>query len=120
MDATLTAPTALPDRDSLARELVFRLGDGGTMDQARAAVDWAIERFMPVVAERILSDLVGVREAASLIGQPRAVLLRWANGQGRTDMPEPVLTLDCGAHWSRTVLTKWRDTVLDHVTGENP
>lgn len=83
------------------------LGDGGTTDVARRAVDWAIERFPIMTAERTLAELVGVNEAAGLLRTSRANVLRWSNGQGRTDMPDPVLTLACGPHWSRSTLAAW-------------
>lgn len=107
----------LPDRDILAREVCSVLGDGGTMDHARAAVDWAMRRFGPLLeapaarVERVpaalIADLVGEKEAAGIVGTTRANIKRWSNGQGRTDMPDPVLVLDCGKHWSGATLRRW-------------
>lgn len=107
----------LPDRDILAREVCSVLGDGGTMDHARAAVAWAMRRFGPLLeapaarVERVpaalIADLVGEKEAAGIVGTTRANIKRWSNGQGRTDMPDPVLVLDCGPHWSGATLRKW-------------
>lgn len=107
----------LPDRDILAREVCSVLGDGGTMDHARAAVAWAMKRFGPLLeapaarVERVpaalIADLVGEKEAAGIVGTTRANIKRWSNGQGRTDMPDPVLVLDCGPHWSGATLRKW-------------
>jgi hypothetical protein len=88
------------------------LGDGGTVQMAHVVVDWMVERFMPALVERVVSDLVGVREASEAIGESRASVLRWSEGNGRTDFPAPVLTLSCGKHWSRTTLTNWSQ---DHL-----
>lgn len=125
MDAT-SVSQMLPDRDILAREVCSVLGDGGTMDHARAAVAWAMRRFGPLLeapaarAERVrpgvlvptntelvLADLVDVKGAAGIVGTTRANIMRWSNGQGRTDFPDPVLVLDCGKHWSGATLRKW-------------
>lgn len=94
------------------------LGDGGTTDVARRAVDWAIERFPLMMAERTLAELVGVNEAAGLLETSRANVLRWSNGQGRTDMPDPVLTLACGPHWSVATLAEWASVDQDHSVAE--
>jgi hypothetical protein len=109
----------LPTRDDLVREVLPLLGDGGSMEEAQTLVSWAMERFLPTVGERVLVDLVGVNEAADQIGTSRANVLRWSNGQGRTDFPEPVLTLACGPHWSRSTLAGWVPTSQDHsvITG---
>lgn len=117
MEQTLTRQT-LPNRDILALEVCPLLGDGGTMDHARAAVAWAIERFTPVVVERSVTDLIGVNEVAALVGTSRAQVLRWANGQGRIDFPDPVIQLGCGAHWSRTTVEQWRRDAFPG--GEDP
>jgi hypothetical protein len=106
--------TTLPTRDDLVREVLPLLGDGGTTDVARRAVDWAIERFLPMVGERVVTELAGVNEVAGLLGTSRANVLRWSNGQGRTDMPAPVLTLSCGPHWSRSTLAAWVPADQDH------
>lgn len=132
----------LPDRDVLAREVCSVLGDGGTMDHARAAVAWAmgrfgplmeataaratraqaghIERFSPALIERVLGDLVDVKGAASIVGTTRANIMRWSNHQGRTDMPDPVLVLDCGPHWSGATLQRWVDKMRPAETTPTP
>lgn len=121
MDAT-SASQMLPDRDVLAREVCSVLGDGGTMDHARAAVAWAMRRFGPLLeapaarVERVpaalIADLVGEKEAAGIVGTTRANIKRWSNGQGRTDMPDPALVLDCGKHWSGATLRRWTADVF--------
>lgn len=97
----------LPDRDELVRDVLPRLGDGATREHAEQAVTWAIQRFLPPVVETAVDRLVGVNEAAEIVGTTRANVLRWSNGQGRTDFPEPALTLSCGAHWDRTALKRF-------------
>jgi hypothetical protein len=118
MEATLaTLPAPVPDRDSLVRDLVGRLGDGGTTDHARAAVAWAIDTFVPIIVERVVADLRGVNEVAGLLSTSRAQVLRWANQQGRTDFPAPVLQLACGPHWSATTMRQWgHQSDQDHGT----
>lgn len=120
----------LPDRDILAREVCSVLGDGGTMDHARAAVAWAMKRFGPLLeapaarVERVpaalIADLVGEKEAAGIVGTTRANIKRWSNGQGRTDMPDPVLVLDCGPHWSGATLRRWVDKMRPAETTPTP
>jgi hypothetical protein len=138
MDATLTE-RMLPDRDILVREVCSALGDGGTMDHARAAVDWAYRRFgslmetesarvrsaqvegvSPALIERTLADLVSVKEAAGIVGTTRANIMRWSNRHGRTDFPAPVLVLDCGPHWSRATLRRWTADVFPTDQAQEP
>jgi predicted DNA-binding transcriptional regulator AlpA len=105
MGATLTA---LPIRDDLVREVLSLLGDGGTTDHARAVVAWVVNRFPPVAGDCVPTDLVGVNEVASILGTSRANVLRWSNGQGRTDFPRPVFILACGPHWSDSTVRAWK------------
>lgn len=108
----------LPDRDQLVRDVLPRLGDGGTREHAEVAVTWALDRLAPRIIEwvtqRVVGRLVGVNEAAKMIGSTRAEVLRWSNGQGRTDFPAHVLSLDCGKHWDAAVLERFaQDQVVE-------
>lgn len=95
------------------REVLPLLGDGGTSDHARAAVDWAIARFLSLVVETSVGRLVGMGEVIELTGTTRAQILRWSNGEGRTDFPDPVLSLRCGNHWDRRVVEKFMARLSD-------
>lgn len=101
----------LPDRDELVRDVLPRLGDGATREHAEQAVAWALDRVGSMMVEwvttQVVGNLVGVNEAAEIVGTTRANVLRWSNGQGRTDFPEPALTLSCGAHWDRKALKRF-------------
>ena len=108
--ATTSAIQTLPNRDELASEVLPLLGDGGTSDHARAAVDWAIARFLPLIVETSVGRLAGMCEVIEMTGQTRAQILRWSNGQGRTDFPDPVLSLRCGKHWDRRAIERFMAT----------
>lgn len=126
----ISAMDSPPDRDAMVREVLPRLGDGATRQTAESAVTWALEwaatRFaqvLPAVRVEVAESesaaradlvsrgsadrLVGVSEAASILQTSRANVLRWSNGSGRTDFPEPIVTLGCGAHWDREELERY-------------
>lgn len=57
-----------------------------------------------------MADLIGTKEAAELIGKSVATLNRWA-ADGRSDRPQPVLTLpgETGARlYERTAVEAYR------------
>lgn len=52
------------------------------------------------------TDLVGVTEAASILGIPKTRIYRL---QASGEMPEPVVKLDAGQFWARADVTRLRD-----------
>lgn len=108
----------LPNRDvppipDMVSEVLPLLGDGASRGNAEAVIEWALTRFPVPVGPVMVGTLVGVNEVAIRLGVTRASVLRWANGQGRTDFPAPLAILACGSHWDLNTIEEWAKNASD-------
>ncbi len=97
----------MPTQVSVAR-VRAALGDGATVEQARAVRDM-LHRAGILETSAGTLQLVGVAEVAALRGVTPSAISQ------RKDMPEPIVTLKQGRIWDLAIIEPWLKTLPEVI-----
>lgn len=90
-------------REHRRRDLLHVLGDGGTFAMVDAVLDWLDTDRAGVLP----AELIGLSEAAAILGVSRQRLWNWTADPSR-HFPRPIVTLGCGPIFHRPQVEQWK------------
>ncbi len=91
------------DEQTLTRQVLKALGNGGTMEMATNVVAFLNERRVPAVPP---ANLVGLAEVAEMTGRTKQAVCNWI-GRGNQGFPAPVAHLAATKVWDREQVEVW-------------
>lgn len=91
------------DEQTLTRQVLLALGNGGTMEMAQSVVAFIVSTKLPAVSP---NDLVGLAEVAKMTGRSKQTVCNWI-GRGNQGFPAPLVHLAATKVWDREQVKVW-------------
>lgn len=90
------------DEQTLTRQVLLALGNGGTMEMAQS-----VTAFILGMGPSLRSDnLIGLAEVAKLTGRSKQTVCNWI-GRGNQGFPAPLVHLAATKVWDREQVQVW-------------
>jgi len=91
------------DEQTLTRQVLLALGNGGTMEMAQSVVAFIVTSNLPSVAP---TDIIGLAEVAKLTGRSKQTVCNWI-GRGNQGFPAPLTVLAATKVWDKEQVLVW-------------